>query len=222
MVLVVLVAALPVAIAGLTRLFGSDDPEDEFVQGAFQGMLTALVLPIVTMAIATAAFGEEVEDRTLSYLTMKPIPRVRIVLAKYLAAVSVAGPVIIVSGVTVALLGGLDGFRPSLAVAVALGAGVVAYAAVFTFAGLMTSRALAIGLVYVFFWEGAASSILGSISYISVRAYTLSMMYALDRQTFAVLSDDVIGLTPAAIATVGATVVFLWLTVVRLRRMDVP
>jgi ABC-2 type transport system permease protein len=222
MVIVVLVASVPVVIAGIARLFASDEPTDEFVGGAFQGVLTALVLPIVTLAIATSAFGDEIEDRTLSYLTMKPISRAWIVLAKYAAVLVVTGPVIVASGVIVALLGGLDGIQPSLAVATALAAGVVGYAAAFTWAGLMTTRALPLGLIYVFLWEGAASSLLEGIRYGSFRAYTLSTMYELDRDTFASFSDDVIGLTPALVGTSAAVAVFLWLTVLRLRRMDVP
>ena len=218
-------AGLPVLIAGIARAFGGrEGADDEFIQGAFGTVLTPIVLPIIAMAMGTAAFGEEIEDRTLSYLTMKPISRFRIVLAKYLAVVAVTGPVLIVSGVAVALFADLSGVKPSLSVATALFAGAVAYGALFTWAGLITSRgvALGLGLMYIFLWEGVASGLLEGIRYGSVRAWTLSMMYGLDNESFSVFEDVVIGLW-AAIAGMGiTTALFVGLSLARLRRMDVP
>ncbi|MDP7618779.1 MAG: ABC transporter permease subunit [Dehalococcoidia bacterium] len=216
---------LPVVIAGIARAFGGPEgADDEFIQGAFGTVLIPIVLPIIAMAMGTAAFGEEIEDRTLSYLTMKPISRFRIVLAKYLAVVAVTGPILIVSGVAVALLADLSGVKPSLSIATALFAGTVAYGALFTWAGLITSRgvALGLGLMYIFLWEGVASGLLVGMRYGSVGAWTMSMMYGLDNQSFSMFEDVVIGLW-AAITGVGiAAVLFIGLSLVRLRRMDVP
>ena len=58
--------------------------------------------------------------------------------------------------------------------------------------------------------------------YGSVGAWTMSMMYGLDNQSFSMFEDVVIGLW-AAITGVGiAAVLFIGLSLVRLRRMDVP
>ena len=223
--IILIAAALPVAIAAITRIFtGADDAGDAFVEAAIVAVVTPLVLPIITMAMGTAAFGEEIEDRTLSYLTMKPVARVRVVLAKYLAVVAVVAPVLVVSGVAVALLGNVAEMRPLLALAAGLTLGVAAYGALFLWMGLMMSRGLALGLglVYLFLWEGVASGLLEGIRYGSVRAYTISLIYGLDRETFAGFDANVIGVWAAAAGTVLAAGCFLALTVVRLRRMDVP
>ena len=92
--LIVLLAALPVVLAGLLALFGERDGSrfnSNFITVLVDGMIVAGVLPIVTMTLATAAFGNELEDRTLSYLTLKPIRRWGIVMPKFLASVVVGG-----------------------------------------------------------------------------------------------------------------------------------
>jgi len=106
LLLIISLAALPVAVAAiLTGLVGDGGSyRSSFVNGLLDGMIVAGVLPIVTMTLATAAFGHELEDHTLGYLVLNPIPRWWIVLAKFLASVLVAGPLLIASGVATILL----------------------------------------------------------------------------------------------------------------------
>ena len=106
--------------------------------------------------------------------------------------------------------------------AVALGAGVLAYVAIFPWAGLVTTRALPIALVYVLLWEGVISSFISGVDYLSVRGYTLAIMSGLDEPSFPALEDRVIEFPVANVGVVVVTVVFLLLSVRRLRHMDVP
>ena len=54
--------------------------------------------------LATSAFGNEVEDRTLSLLTTKPVPRWSIVLAKLAATVIVAAPLMMAVSAVVTMM----------------------------------------------------------------------------------------------------------------------
>jgi ABC-2 type transport system permease protein len=225
--IIILVAAVPVVVVLAFRAAGGADDRsagdiEDGIRVLLDGMIVAAVLPIVTMTFATASFGNEIEDGTLGYLLLNPMRRWSIVLGKMLAPVTVAAPVLIISGVAVALLG-LDGdFRTAAAVAVGLLAGVVGYSVVFSWLGLATGHPLGFALVYVFLWEGLLSSFLGGIRYLSVRAYTLTMMEGIDDGGLDALGELTIEL-PAAIAGVAAvSAVFFWLAVRRLRRMDVP
>lgn len=234
LLLIVFLAALPVGLAALiSALLGEDESSNtEFTNTLLDGLLIAGALPIVTMVLATATFGNELEDRTLSYLTLKPLSRTRIVLPKLLAAIVVGGPLLIISGVVATLLGGsafgavllvIEGeVQAALAVGLALLAGVVTYAAIFTWAGLMSTRALAFALIYVLLWEGLISSLMPGVRYLSVRGYTLAIMHGLDDRTFADLGDRVIEFPAAIVGAVATTAVFFLLTVRRLYRMDVP
>ena len=222
--LILLLAALPVGLALIIRLAAEDGAgyNENFTNVLLDGMLVAGILPIVTMALATSAFGNELEDKTLGYLALMPIARWRIVLPKVLASLVICGPVLLAAGAAATLVGFDGEARPALAVAAALGAGLLAYAAIFTWAGLMTTRALPFALVYVLLWEGVISSFIQGVDYLSVRGYTLAIMSGLDRASFPALDGRVIEL-PAAIGGAAAvTVVFFSLGVRRLRRMDVP
>ena len=225
LLLIFLLAALPVVLAVILSAFASDDPgsNTRFIDSIVDGIIIAGVMPIVVMTLATAAFGNELEDRTLNVLVLKPVSRAAIVLPKLAASIVIAAPLVVVAGAAVTLIaieGG--GTRAALATAAALLAGVVTYAAVFTWAGLMSSRALGFVLVYVFLWEGLLATFLSGIRYLSIRGYTLGILHGLDEQTFGSIRDRAIEF-PAAVVGAGAVaVVFILLTVRRLQRMDVP
>ena len=222
--LIFLLAALPVGLAVIVFFAASDDDtfDDNFINVLLDGMLVAAILPIVTMALSTAAFGNELEDRTLSYLVLRPISRWRIAMPKFLASIAISGPLLIASGVAAALLGFDGSVRAALAVGVAILAGVVAYAAVFTWLGLLTNRAIAFALLYVLLWEGVIGSFLQGVNYLSVRGYTLAIMYGINEEGFEELESRVIEFPAGIIGAVAVTVLFMLLVVRRLRRMDVP
>lgn len=222
--IVLLLAALPMSLAVLVSIRAGDDPgfSRGFTDVLVDGMLITVVLPIVMMALATAAFGNELDDRTLSYLVLKPIARWKIVVPKLLASIMVGGPVMIASGVVVTLLGFEGSTQAATATGAALLTGVVTYAAIFTWAGLVSTRALSFALVYVFLWEGLISSFLEGVRYLSVRGYAIGVMHGIDGVSFEALSDRAIEFPAAVVGATMVTVVFVLLTVLRLRRMDVP
>jgi ABC-2 type transport system permease protein len=222
--LILFLAAVPVGLSVIVHFAAKGDASfnRDFTNILLDGMLVAGILPIVTMALATSAFGNELEDKTLGYLTLMPVARWRIVLPKVLSSLIICGPILLAGGVAATLLGFDGEARPALAVAGALGAGVLAYAAIFTWAGLVTTRALPFALVYVLLWEGVISSFISGVDYLSVRGYTLAIMSGLDKPSFPALEDRVIEFPVAVAGAAAVTVVFLLLGVRRLRRMDVP
>ena len=217
-----LIGLLPVGIMALIMVAGDDSNTKEATSRIVDLLIVAAILPIVMMALATVAFGNELEDRTLSYLVMKPISRWRIVLPKFLAVMIVGGPLIVASGVVATLIGFEGDTKVAVAVGVALLAGVVAYSAIFTWSGLMTTRALGFALVYAFLWEGLLSSFLPGIRYLSVRGYTIAIMYGIAEDDLESLGNGTIGLTTAIVGAIAVTMVFFWLMIRRLRNMDVP
>ena len=220
--LIVFLASLPTLIVLLVKW--QDDSaayDQDFVQGMIDAMIIGGIMPIVTMTVASAAFGNELEDRTLYYLVLKPVSRVHIALAKLAATFALAAPVVVACGVVATALVGADA-GTVFTVGIALLAGVAAYASIFTWAGLITPRALSYGLVYVLVWEGILSSFLTGIRYLSVRGYTLSLLHGIDARNFEVLEDRVIAFPAAIVGTVGVALVFFFLAQYRLRTMDVP
>jgi len=222
--LIIFLAALPVILAIIVSLSVEDDRsfDENFIDRLLDGMLVMAIMPIVTLALSTAAFGSEMEDKTLSFLMLKPIPRWRIALPKLMASVVIGAPLIVVSGVVAAVVGLEVGAKGAFAVGVALFAGYMTYAAIFTWVGLITNRALAFAVIYVFLWEDVISSFIDGVAFLSVRGYTLAIMHGFDESTFRSLESRVIELPAGIIGAIAVTTVFLVLGIRRLRSMDVP
>ena len=228
LLIVGLLAILPVALTILVTMLdemdsGSNGDVDDFIAVVITGLVVGVVLPIVSMALAAPAFGDDVEDGTLSFIAPTPIPRWRIALAKLAAPVIIAAPVAAIGGIVTAYVGLQGDIQASMAVGAGLLLGAAAYCSIFTWAGLMTTRAISLGIVYVFVWEGLASALVPGVKYLSVSAYTVSIMLRLDEERMAVdaLLDAAIGF-PAALIGLAAVVAALYaLSVWRLRTMDV-
>ena len=218
--LIFLLAALPVGLAVVFTLTGNE--RDDFVNLVISGLLVAGVLPIATMTLGAAAFGNELEDGTLGNLALMPLPRWQIVFAKLMATLTISGPIIIASGAAMHVIAFGPEIRAVLSLIVALLSGVAAYSAIFTWTGLVTGRALAVSLLYVIIWEGIIASLIRGVGYLSVRGYTLAIMHGMDSTAYDALDGQVIAF-PAAIAGALAVIVaFYVLAVWRLVRMDVP
>ena len=172
------VAAIPL-VPALIAAASSDEPTAlELDDGLINGTLASAVLPILTLVLATPVFGNELDDKTLSNLTLTPLRRWRIVAPKLAAAISVAVPLIVLSAVVSVLVAfegaQIDGAaRAAAATAIGLAIGALLYTAMFTWLGLRTSRALGIGLLYVFIWEGLFGTFVDGLKYLSVRQYSL-------------------------------------------------
>src|SRR5262245_16182623 len=79
--------ALPAALVILIRSFKQPD-SPEIVQSALIFNLIPHVLaPLAAMLYATGVIQDEVEDQTLTYLLIRPLPRWAIYLTKLLASV---------------------------------------------------------------------------------------------------------------------------------------
>ena len=213
-------AAMPVLITLL--IMGDDNTSSvmDFETGILGAMLAGSIAPLVVLAIAAAAFGNEVEDRTLANLTTSPLPRWRIALPKLLATITIAGPFLAVSAFIVAHIAFLSEWTATIAVTISAIAGVAMYAALFVWLGLVSTQAIGIGLLYIVLWEGFFSGFVAGVRLLSIRYYAIALMHGLDERRFAHLDHPSF---PVAIAlAVLVTGGFLLLSIRRLRRMDVP
>ena len=218
-VFLALLALLPLGLAALIRALANIDG-GELIGGVLEGLVVNIVLPLVVMVLATSAFGNEVEDRTLSLLTTKPVPRWSIVLAKLAATIIVAAPLLIAVSAVVTMMDPDGSGKAAAAAAAGTLVGVVTYASAFTWAGLLTTRALGFGLIYVLLWEAIITSFLEGARYLSVRSYTQGTIHGLDETTFN--ETLAIDLQAALIGAALVTALFFFLSVRRLSRMDVP
>ena len=233
-----LFAALPLALVLLIRSL-TDTYDDFFVAVTpmFDLLLVGIILPLVVAILATTALGQDIEDRTLAFIVLRPLPRWQIVAAKYIAVVALAAVPLLLLGAAMGaatFIGGegdADAFdwdlivRPTLGVVAGLAVGVIAYSAAFLWLGLISGQALGIAIVYVFVWEGVAAGIFSGIQYLSVRSYSVITMREAGgdaASTIGALGDSDIGLTVALVGAGIIALIFLGLTLSQLRNMDVP
>lgn len=220
LLITIVLASLPV-IMGLIATVVDDPPSnEEFENFVINGMLAGSILPLVVLAIASAAFVNEIEDRTLANLTLSPIPRWQIVVPKLLGAMTVAVPFVVGSALITSYLYFDGDMTAMIAVTVGAFVGVALYSSVFIWAGLMTTRAIGFGLLYVFLWEGLFAGFVSGVRFLSVRHYSIALMHGLDDRRFA--ESDNLSFGVAIGASVAVFSIFLLLSVRRLRRMDVP
>lgn len=215
-------AAIPIGLTVVALIFGDEPDPDGFIVGMMEGLIAAAVLPLLSITVATASFGNELEDKTLGFLMTKPVSRWKIATPKYLSAVFFTLPPILVSAIAATVLQVSTEPLALVAVFVAMVLGVLTYTSVFTWLGLVTSRALAFALVYVFIWEGILTQFLPGIRNVSVRGYVVSIMHGIDGDSFEVLASRSTDLYVALVGSVLITAIFFILTVRRLNRMDVP
>ncbi len=116
-------------------------------------------VPVLGVFYGTSLIADEVEDKTITYLFTRPIPRGAVLLGKYLAYLACTIFVVLPSVVIVWLLivpigGSLGASFLDLAKDLALLAlGLAVYGAVFAVIGAGLKRPLLVGLVFVFGWE---------------------------------------------------------------------
>jgi len=179
--LVLLLALVPIAAAGIFFGWGRRDPADWTANVLGNGVVISAVVPLATLLLGTAVFGSEIEDGTLVYLLSKPLPRWGIVLAKALAAFFPIALLLSLSSLLSGLLATWEEplIRVTLALAASAMVAAAGYVAVFVALSLVTSRAMIVGLAYAFIWEGAVTSFLSGAQYLSVRQYALGVFDAL-------------------------------------------
>lgn len=220
LMIMTVLASMPVIIAVLMLRSDSAPTVREFETAILSAMLAGSIAPLVVLAIAAAAFSNEVEDRTLANLTLAPIPRWKIAVPKLLAAITIALPFIALSALLTSHVAFLGDSTATIAVTVSAIVGVALYASAFVWLGLVTTQAIGVGLLYIVVWEGFLSGFVSGVRLLSIRHYAIALMHGLDERRFA--GDNHLSLLVIVIISAAVFSGFLLLAVRRLRRMDVP
>ncbi len=230
-----LLVTAPVLLAVLIRILGAVLPSSPLrVNGAavsgsaIYGMMVWLVyirfvVPVLGVFYGTALIADEVEDKTLTYLFIRPIPRGAVLLGKYVAYLVCTVLLVLPSAVltffiAVPLGGGSIGREfPNLLTDLGiLAAGLAAYGAVFGLVGARLKRPLVIGLVFVFGWEPAVLLFPGYLKSLTVAYYLQGLVpHAMpDDSTMSALLQlfrEVPTVTASLAALAVMTVAALWL-----------
>ncbi len=221
------ICAIPILFAVILQAANESlsvsDMRDFLGRATFLDVFCSTLLPLAALVLSTAALGDEVEDKTLQYLTLKPMSRIRIVLEKFLGTLLVTVPIAWAALLAVWLViswGDLEATRDLVwPMLIATIAGIAGFSSLFMLISLFVQRALLVGVFYVFVWEAALSQFLPGIRAISIRHYMQSIFYRLAEDPLINL-DGASRLSTASVTLAVIVVVSLVLTAWRLRRMN--
>jgi ABC-2 type transport system permease protein len=135
----------------------------------------SVVLPLTALIIGTSVLGAEIDDGSVIHLLATPVKRLSVVTSKFVAAALLT----IVFGAIPEFLAAAiaKGFGDKLTIGLGVGALVasVAYNAVFVMLSILTTRAIAVGLLYLLVWEGLLGNLVGGVRVLSVGQYSVSV-----------------------------------------------
>ncbi len=208
--------AVSVLIAVLVRLGDPLDPMDAGVR--FVNANIATLVPVAVLVFGVATLGDLLDDGSLVYLWLRPVPAWVHVVAAWAATVTVAVPLVLAPVVVSTLIIHPNSVLFGTAVLAGL-VGIAAYAALFVTAGIRFRRALAWGLVYILIWEGFVASAGKTATKLAVRSYVRSILTS---QTGVELKLADFSLGTAIIVPLVAAAVALAYCARRLAATDVP
>lgn len=188
------------------------------------------IVPVLGVFYGTALMADEVEDKTLTYLFTRPIPRGAVLLGKYLAYLActslVVLPSVMLTYFLVVPFGQVGAtFMSLLADLGILGLGLAVYGAVFAFVGARLKRPLVSGLIFAFGWEQLALALPGYLRQFTVAHYLQALVpHAMPSDGALSIVQGLFRQAPAAgvaLAWLAAFLVaFLWLAMRTVARRE--
>jgi ABC-type transport system involved in multi-copper enzyme maturation permease subunit len=181
------------------------------------------IVPVLGVFYGTSLIADEVDDKTITYLFTRPIPRRAVLLGKYFAylvctTLLVLPSVMIVFFLVVPTGGGriAEAFPALVADLGMLVLGLTAYGAVFALVGTRLKRPLVAGLVFTFGWEPAVLLFPGYLKRLTVAYYLQGLvMHEMPQDSAVSLLMQVFREVPSPTASLlslaGIVVFTLWL-----------
>jgi ABC-2 type transport system permease protein len=159
--------ALPCALVVLLRSLRNPPPSGALEYALVFNLLPHGLAPLTALLYASGIVQDEVEEQTLTYVLLKPLPRWGLYTAKLVATICTTSLMVACAAMAlyVFIYAGkpelwsevLPTRAPRLAALMVLGQAV--YCVLFGFVGLLTRRSLIVGIAYIVAVEGILASL---------------------------------------------------------------
>jgi ABC-2 type transport system permease protein len=216
-------AVVPLLFAAIYAIDSAGTTSREFINDMFQNLIAPTTLPLAILTLGTNALGNELEDRTMVYLVLKPIPRWRIIVEKFLAVVAACTLLLWIGCALAWLVASRGDAGANIDQLVAMEAGVLAatlgYGSIFMAISLLVPRALLAGIMYTLLWETTFARFIPGVRLFSVRQYVVSI-YGRILGEAQFMPAQALRLGPAIILVIVISIVALALATWRLRTMN--
>ena len=225
----------PIAVAALIRFAATVEPAAlPRINGARLGgpvlfgmmiwlLYIKFIVPVLGVFYGTSLIADEIDDKTITYLFSRPIPRAAVLLGKFLSYMACTILLVLPSVVIVYFLvvpigaGGIGAQFPSLLADLGmLAIGLAAYGALFAFVGSRLKRPLVVGLVFAFGWEQAVLFFPGYLKRATVAYYLQALVPHAMPQDSAVnvlmqIFQEIPSVASSVASLLAITVLTLWL-----------
>ena len=169
--------------AGTIRMGGAPVPGPAVFGSMIWLLYLRFLVPVLGVFYGTSLIADEVDDKTITYLFVRPISRRAVLVGKYLAyvvtTVFVVLPSVVVLYLCVQPLGHgslAEGFISLLTDLGLLGIGLAAYGALFALIGAGLKHPLVTGLVFAFGWEQLALALPGYLRKFTIAYYLQALV----------------------------------------------
>ncbi len=184
----------PVLLAAVLRIVDTLHASGFKINGAAVGgsavfgmmiwlLFIRFIVPVLGVFYGTSLIADEVDDKTITYLFTRPIPRSAVLFGKYVAYLVCTVLLVLPSVMLVFFLivptGGdsIGAAFPSLLADLGmLAVGLASYGAVFALVGTRLKRPLVVGLVFAFGWEPAVLLFPGYLKRLTVAYYMQALV----------------------------------------------
>ena len=141
-------------------------------------LLVQVVTPLLALLAGSAVVTEEIEDRTITYLFSRPIPRAAVLLGRWLAVLVVVSVFLGISAFLTCAGAGVGMDEPGVLVpllqATLIGGAV--YSGLFAAVGVFVRHPMIAGLGYTFAVEGFLANLPGKNQALTVQYYLRSVI----------------------------------------------
>lgn len=183
-----LISFLPVLMA-LVIKFIQIFSDRRYIQGIsiFSNMIMVFYLQFLILILAlffgTSVCSEEIEAKTLTYLTTRPLPKSAIILGKYAAYILL---IILMTTIGILLsffvlninsLFNFSLYKILFKYTVVLILGLICYTSFFTFIGTFLKKSVLFGLIFSFGWENVIQYFPGSTQKLAIVHYLKSLLH---------------------------------------------
>ncbi len=187
----------------------------------------SVLIPLTALVIGTSVLGAEIDDGSIVHLLATPVRRSSVIVTKFLVATGLTMVFAAIPELIAALIAGggtapapggsgpgggtifgevaISGSKLAIGLFVGALACSVIYNAVFVMVSVATTRAIAVGLLYVLVWEVLLSNFVSGVKLLSVSHYGLGIANGFANDTalqagLGVLTSVVMGVIVTALA----------------------
>ena len=187
--IIALLCLMPVAGATLAATLILSNPRIDVTGTTVASFLMVngylfVLLVIVSLFYGTSLIADEMDDKTITYLFMRPVAKWQIYLGKYLSYLVVAGTLLLpTAAATFAITMTADPageaarhvpiLMKDLGV---LTLGLTAYGALYQLLGAVTRRPVFVGLIFSLIWETFVTFIPGYLGKLTIKHHLLALV----------------------------------------------